>query len=141
MIQLSQWVPSLAKVLPFILKYLKRTPTFLVVEDDAQHARLLEVIIGRLGYKASIATSAEMALGMIELSRYPLVFVDMRLPGKIKGWDLVKELCDASPRTHTVIVLTDPGDLTYVPQSLYFGIIIKPATMKSVQHVILKTRM
>lgn len=76
---------------------------------------------------------------MMRIRNYPIVFVDMRLPGAI-GSDLIMSLADEQPKTHAVVVLTDPNDLLSMRSGIYFGVIIKPPTAESVRQVIARTK-
>lgn len=64
------------------------TPTFadhhpmrtLVVEDNLVNAKVLTLILAKLGYKADTAANGIEALARIERNRYDVVFMDLQMP-------------------------------------------------------------
>ncbi len=85
-------------------------PRILVIEDEDDDARLVELILGREGYAITIAASAEDALAMMDALAPALLVVDLGLPG-LSGLGFIEWL-RASPRWNdTPIVVLSGRDL------------------------------
>lgn len=54
---------------------------FLLVEDNSMALRVLETLVGKLGYTFKSAQSGEEALLLLENSSYDLILTDVGLPG------------------------------------------------------------
>jgi PleD family two-component response regulator len=53
----------------------------LVVDDDANVRRMLQILLSNAGYRVSLATTGEEALAYLELVTPDLVLLDVALPG------------------------------------------------------------
>ncbi|MFS8065554.1 MAG: response regulator, partial [Byssovorax sp.] len=85
-------------------------PRILVIDDEEDDARLVELILGREGYAITIAASAEDALAMMDALAPALLVVDLGLPG-LSGLGFIEWL-RASPRwKDTPIVVLSGRDL------------------------------
>ncbi len=81
----------------------------LVVDDDADMLRLLTMRLNAAGYRVSAVTSAEAALGQLDIERPQLVLSDVRLPGK-DGLALFEDIRARHPSL-PVILLTAHGTI------------------------------
>ena len=86
-------------------------PTLLVVEDDPHIREVLSGLLGALGYRLLMATSAEQALDALNVVSPDLVLTDVHL-GAMSGIELCARL-KADPRYELmpVVILTSVGDL------------------------------
>ena len=86
-------------------------PTLLVVEDDPHIREVLSGLLGALGYRLLMATSAEQALDALNVVSPDLVLTDVHL-GAMSGIELCGRL-KADPRYELmpVVILTSVGDL------------------------------
>ncbi|WP_028989158.1 response regulator [Thermithiobacillus tepidarius DSM 3134] len=78
-------------------------PAVLVVEDDAQAAKLLAMYLDAAGYGSVLVRSGEEALQQAARLRPQAIFLDLLLPG-MDGWDVLTAL-KASPRTRDIPVV------------------------------------
>ena len=62
--------------------------TVLVVEDDCLVRDAIVESLTDTGYIVSTVDNAEMALSMLQHTSVDLLFTDIRMPGKLDGWDL-----------------------------------------------------
>ncbi|HEV7440452.1 MAG TPA: response regulator [Methylobacterium sp.] len=80
-------------------------PTILVVEDEAM---LLDVVAAELadaGFRVLCAASAEEADGMLGAGAgIDLLFTDIRLPGRLDGWDLAERARALNPALPVIYV-------------------------------------
>ena len=67
------------------------TPTVLVVEDDPLVRELIVMEIDEAGYGVLEADTAEEGLRLLESKAPSLLFTDIRLPGRLNGWQLAEE--------------------------------------------------
>jgi len=65
----------------------------LVVEDDARVRTITARRLEHLDYRVTTAENGDQALGILsDNSDFDLVFTDMIMPGKVAGYDLVKQI-------------------------------------------------
>jgi len=80
----------------------------LVVEDDTVSAQMLEILLGKKGYKVSVANSGEVAVSMYKDYEYDLVLMDVNLPG-MNGFEttkVIKKIDEAKNKFIPVIAMT-----------------------------------
>ena len=77
--------------------------TILVVDDEPQVARLVEVNLKRAGYGVRIAYDGEEALKKIAEERPDLVVLDVMMP-RMDGFEALKQL-KANPETADIRVI------------------------------------
>ncbi len=103
--------------------------TIVVVEDEADMARLLQFNLQSLGHRVHLAPTAADAVRLVADGVPDLVLLDLRLPDGF-GMDLLRDF-RAAPRTAAtpVIVVSALGDEPTVVQALECGaddVVIKP---------------
>ncbi len=91
----------------------------LVVDDEAAQRDILRTILTSEGYRVEEAGSAAEALQKSGLSRFDLVFTDLRMPGA-DGLSLVGQLTREDPPT-LVILMTAYGSLDSAEQAVKQG--------------------
>jgi DNA-binding NtrC family response regulator len=77
--------------------------TALVVDDDRDMCRVLEIALVSDGYDATTTGSAQGAIALLAERPYPIVFVDARLPD-MDGWQLIEELRRLRPETRIIMI-------------------------------------
>ena len=70
----------------------------LVVDDEEQIRDIYSQVFSRAGYTVQTAESAEEALDIIEEEQFPVMFLDINLPG-MNGVDLCRKIRKASPKS------------------------------------------
>lgn len=83
----------------------------LLVEDDAVSRRLLERNLELHGHTVDSADSAEKALEYLAHRSYPMLFLDIGLPG-MSGLDLIREIRkhDTEPPTYVLVGTGETGE-------------------------------
>ncbi len=76
----------------------------LIVDDQTEIQRLLEVTLRQEDYSLFLATAGLEALEMAESERPDLVILDIMLPGEIDGYEVARRL-KAKPGTAHVKIL------------------------------------
>jgi two-component system KDP operon response regulator KdpE len=69
--------------------------SILIVEDEPEFAALLELWIGRAGYKSSVARSGNEALRRFYEEHPHLVILDVAVPG-LDGWQVIERIREFS---------------------------------------------
>jgi DNA-binding response OmpR family regulator len=80
--------------------------TILIVEDDFDFRQTLVNLLASNGYLVDDAADGERAIMMVADKKYDLIIVDVRLPGRLDGLDV---LIKAKEETHyrgAMIVMT-----------------------------------
>jgi two-component system response regulator GlrR len=104
----------------------------LVVDDDPDLLRLVQIRLTAAGYAVSTAESGERALSQASVERPQLVVTDLRMGG-MDGMALFETLRQANP-TMPVIILTAHGtipDAVAAVQRGVFGYLTKPYDPKT----------
>jgi CheY-like chemotaxis protein len=70
----------------------------LVVEDDPLMRKAAVSLLRSEGYEVVTAETGEQALGCCKDAEPDVLFTDIRLPGKISGWDVAERCRAANPR-------------------------------------------
>lgn len=80
----------------------------LLIEDDLDLQRIYSEKLGNKGFKVNLAIDATQGITSIENERPALILLDIMLPGKMNGFELLKEL-KSSDKTKgiPVIVITN----------------------------------
>jgi len=77
--------------------------TILIVDDEKNIRRTLRGILEDEGNTVEDAGSGEAALAMIKNSFFPIIFLDVVLPG-MQGIDVLKEIKKISPESYVVVM-------------------------------------
>jgi two-component system response regulator GlrR len=104
----------------------------LVVDDDPDLLRLVQIRLTAAGYAVSTAESGERALAQASVERPQLVVTDLRMGG-MDGMALFETLRQSNP-TMPVIILTAHGtipDAVAAVQRGVFGYLTKPYDPKT----------
>ncbi len=80
-----------------------RTPLVLVVEDNEVNQLLTASVLGREGFEADIAATAEQALEHLRVRTPDLILMDIQLPG-MDGIALTRRI-KADPATAHIVVV------------------------------------
>ncbi len=99
----------------------------LVVDDDADLLRLLDIRLRSAGFRPVLAGSGEQALARLAVARPRAVITDLRMPG-MDGQALFERIHGADPSL-PVIILTAHGtipDAVAAAQRGVFGYLTKP---------------
>lgn len=85
----------------------------LVVDDELNIRRILQMAFDKLGYQTSVAEDARTAIKMLESEPFDLVITDVTMPG-MTGYELQKQIADVLPNL-PVIIMTAFGT---IPQAV-----------------------
>jgi diguanylate cyclase (GGDEF)-like protein len=102
-------------------------PSVLVVDDEPSVRSMIVELLRETDYVATSAESGEVALAILEKTRYDVVFTDIRMPG-IDGIELLQRIKAKDP-TIEVLVLTSHSSFTSAVEALRLGAydyLIKP---------------
>ena len=91
----------------------------LIVEDDSATRLLLKKVVTKAGYFTDEASSAEVALELIQKNKYHIVVTDIGLPGQ-DGLELLQEIKKRDPLIQ-VVMLTGEVTMSRTLQTLEFG--------------------
>lgn len=80
----------------------------LLIEDDLDLQRIYSEKLGGKGYKVNLALDATQGITSIKNETPSLILLDIMLPGKMNGFELLKELKSVdSTKSIPVIVITN----------------------------------
>lgn len=79
------------------------SPRILIVEDEKGMREGIQRVLAQRGLEASMAANGEEALEMISGGQYPLVLVDLKMPG-MDGFELLEHINRRKPGTICVVV-------------------------------------
>jgi DNA-binding response OmpR family regulator len=85
-------------------------PLILVVEDNPDVRRVLELLLGRVGYRVHAVPDAETALQDLPgLGRVALAVIDVHLPGR-SGFELCHDLAAAASAPPVILLTASSGE-------------------------------
>lgn len=104
-------------------------PQILIVEDDRDFSRSLELVLGLSEQRTLTASSAEEALQLIadRVDQLRLIFIDIKLP-KMDGIACLQEILSRWPNVRCV-VMSGYRDHAYIDRALSAGaaeVLLKP---------------
>jgi DNA-binding NtrC family response regulator len=117
-----------------LLETVQMTPHILVVDDDCLICQQLDQVFTQEGYRATVTSSAEQALELLENEDIDLVVTDIRLPG-MDGVELTKRIVEHWADV-PIIIMTGYAEIANAVQVLKMGAsdyIVKPFGMAAIQ--------
>lgn len=133
---------ELAFKIPWKRIFRRKKRCLLVVDDNEVDSEFLKALVEINKHDCEVVNNAEAALSLISRKpmRYPVAFVDLRLP-LMSGLQLIPKIRAVAPATHIVAVAGLLDDLLDLPPGCYVGVIGKPITAGAIRSVIEKTRL
>jgi len=117
---------------------LRRVPAALVVDDNAINRRLLESILRRIGWQASLCENGAAALAALGQCSFDLVLLDLRMPD-VGGAEICRRIRNELNLTALpVIAYTAHGMLEDRARMLaegFSGLLIKPVSFADVRGI------
>jgi len=115
-----------------------QNPYVLVVEDDPDQSRLLEVGLGQQGFRVTAVRDSRSAIHRLALESFDVVVSDLNLPG-MRGDELLRLIRNVH-ETLPFIMLTGENDVDVAVRAVHDGAdeyLMKPASVsKVVQHIL-----
>jgi CheY-like chemotaxis protein len=112
----------------------------LVMEDEANVARALEMVLKEEGYEVDVAMTGASALDRFNWKDFDLLIADLRLPD-IDGMDVVKKVRQEQPNTD-VVVITGYSTVESAVEAMKLGVVdylAKPFTEDELKNIIAST--
>ncbi len=105
----------------------------LIVDDDSEFRSSLRKILQKAGYKVSQATNGLQASQMLEKEDYPLIFLDVYMPGK-SGLEVLHAIKEKSPKSKVIMITVDGAvdNYTEAMNDGAFAFLHKPVKMKKI---------
>ena len=101
-------------------------PLILVVEDEYPLQGILEDALAEAGFETDILSSAEEALTLFMggTKKYKGLVTDVRLMGRLSGWDVARRMREADP-TFPVIYMTGAAADQWASQGVPGSILLE----------------
>ena len=101
-------------------------PLILVVEDEYPLQGILEDALANSGFETDILSSAEEALTLFMggTKKYKALVTDVRLMGRLSGWDVARRMREADP-TFPVIYMTGAAADQWASQGVPGSILLE----------------
>lgn len=110
-------------------------PTVLVVDDDPDIRRVLELMLEDEGYRVALAADGHEALERVARQRPDVVLLDLWMPG-MDGWTLQERLQEHTPEIPIVVMTAGRGPLAEVDRGSVAGYLAKPFDMDSLFRIV-----
>lgn len=103
----------------------------LIVDDDSEFRHSLKRILQKAGYHVSSASNGSQASEMLNKRVYPLILVDLNMPGKL-GLELLHEVKEKTPESKVIMITVDGSADNYseAMSTGAFAVLQKPLKMK-----------
>lgn len=111
--------------------------TLLVVDDEPNIRRILEVAFDKAGYKTLVAEDAHQALKCVDSESVDMVLTDVTMPG-MSGHDLLREIKGRKPEM-PVVIMTAFGTIPQAIQAIRDGAaeyVTKPFDLDGLKKVV-----
>src|SRR5689334_11367301 len=95
------------------------TPRTLVVDDEPNLRRVVQVQLQEMGYRADTAASGAAALEQLRAENFQLLLTDLRMPG-MSGVELLKAVRQEFPEV-VVIIMTAFGSVETAVEAMKSG--------------------
>jgi ActR/RegA family two-component response regulator len=95
-------------------------PHILVMEDDLNVAKGLEMVLSENGFDVNLAGTGELAMEAFRQKRFDLLVADLRLPD-IDGMDIIRTIKAQKPETE-VVVITGYGTTATAVEAMKLGV-------------------
>ena len=95
-------------------------PHILVMEDDLNVAKGLEMVLREDGFDVNLAGTGALAMEAFRQKRFDLLVADLRLPD-INGMDVIRKIKTQEPETE-VIVITGYGTAASAVEAMKLGV-------------------
>jgi len=95
-------------------------PHILVMEDNLNVAKGLEMVLNEEGYTVNLAGTGELAMEAFRQKRFDLLVADLRLPD-IDGMEVIRKVKEQKPETE-VIVITGYGTTAKAVAAMKLGV-------------------
>ena len=93
------------------MKSLSRFTTILLVEDDNVIRMLVNEYLEEFAYRVVVAASGDDALPiLVNNKEIGLLITDVRMPGKLNGFDLIEEASRLRPTLKTIVMSGHTGE-------------------------------
>jgi len=105
----------------------------LIVEDDSEFRCSLKRILQKAGYHVSSASNGSQASEMLNKRVYPLILLDLHMPGK-SGLELLPEVKEKTPESKVIMITVD-GSVDNYSEAMSagaFAFLHKPLKMKKI---------
>lgn len=112
----------------------------LVVEDNANDALLVSIVLKRAGYQFDCVNTAEAGAALYAQFEHSLVIIDMKLP-LMDGWSLAKKILDSPTQTQVVLYPGSARDLDRIEPGYALMVVVKSRRTEALIEAINKTRM
>ena len=81
----------------------------LVVDDDAELLKMVEILLDEAGYRVIMATEGQEALEKVAQEMPAVILLDMKMPG-MDGWEFARQFRARYKRRVPIVVLTAAED-------------------------------
>ncbi len=92
----------------YILKFNRMAKKILLIEDDLDIQRIYSTKLSANGFEVALAVDADQGFDSAKADTPSLILLDIMLPGKMNGFELLKKLkSDDELKKVPVVVLTN----------------------------------
>ncbi len=121
------------------LKIVDNLPRILLVEDDAELAHAMTLLLRHRAEHVDHVFSVESALHRLQNGIFNLLVTDLRLPGAIDGLHLIEHARQLRPEIKCLLTTADTDPLTQ-DRARQAGVplLLKPLTLSSIEQALLQ---
>ncbi|GJQ58278.1 MAG: sigma-54-dependent Fis family transcriptional regulator [Candidatus Scalindua sp. AMX11] len=112
-----------------------RIEKILIVDDDDLSRNYVSEALERNGYVVEKAEGGHKAVSMIALTRYDIIFLDLKMPG-LSGLDVLQKIKKFNKEDTVVIMMTAYGSIESAVEAMRMGAydyVIKPISLDRIE--------
>jgi len=111
--------------------------TVLVIDDHEDTCRYMQYICKAQGIQCLTAATAETGISLAEQHQPGIIFIDLRLPGEISGWQAISLIKNDQSLKNCAVITISAGDHEdSAEEAGSNGYLRKPFTVAQVREVI-----
>ncbi|MBX2821780.1 MAG: response regulator [Rhodothermaceae bacterium] len=112
----------------------------LVVDDNPMNLRIAAMMLGQVGFKSDIVASGEEALTALKQRFYPIVLMDIRMPG-IDGLEATQQILSMQKSNKQSYIIAMTADVTQEKRTACFEVGMKDFLTKPINPETLREAM
>jgi len=118
---------------------MKEKPRLLIVDDELDQSKLIQNCFLRKDFQVFTAETGELAVASIKKHKPDLILLDLKLPGSVKGKDVLRSLREYDKKTKVIIITGDllpPAEVKELTELGLAELVSKPVDLEDLEKIV-----